>query len=320
MRRLTLLPAFVAAALLASGCSGSNISQQAGLDAAGQASSSDAQIVDTPVDAGSPADTGTATQLPDASPSDAATTIQDPDATLADAATPVQLPDAAPPADAATLADVGDFDGGVITVPLSGFGAISGSCGVLTLADLTDSSPHYFENHLDFGTTPYNSTHLADLTPGGQTLETTPNAGGSSQESETFAFEVLDRCELATLLKTETEIVYSTPGGKITDFLADIEGVKIGVSVTRAESYPLAEPYSLPLAKALMDKKLQGVIDSTANVSASDKWTKQILFVLAYDQAHADFISAAYQQETATLQSNTIVIVTITDGADMFLY
>jgi hypothetical protein len=42
--------------------------------------------------------------------------------------------------------------------------------------------------------------------------------------------------------------------------------------------------------------------------------------VLAYDQAHADFISAAYQQETAALQSNTIVIVTITDGANIFLY
>jgi uncharacterized protein YceK len=117
MRRLTLLLAFVAAALLASGC-GSNISQQAGLDAAGQVSSSDAQIVDTPVDAGSPADTGTATQLPDASLSDAATAIQNPDATLADAATPVQIPDAAMPADAATpvQADVGDFDAGVITV------------------------------------------------------------------------------------------------------------------------------------------------------------------------------------------------------------
>ena len=308
MRRLTIVLSLAAAVLFASGCS-SHPSQEAGLDAASQAS--DAQVAGTPADGGTPGDAGT---LSDAGlPTDAAT-AQVPDATPADAATAVPL-------DAATSVqvDAGQSDASSATVPLPGFGSISGSCGILTYTDLTDSSPYYFENHLDFGTTPYDGTHLAELTPGGQTVETTPNAGGTSQESETFAFEVLDRCELATLLKTETEIVYDVTG-KITDILVEIQGVKIGVSVTRAESYPLAAAYTLALAKTLMDKKLQGVIDSTANVSAGDRWTKQILLVEAYDQAHADFISQAYQQETAALQSNTIVIVTITDGADTFLY
>jgi hypothetical protein len=309
MRRLTIVLSLVAAVQFASGCS-SHPAQEAGLDAAGQASA-DAEVVSTPADGGTLGDAGI---LPDGGlPTDAATALI-PDATPADAATSFPL-DAA----ASVQADAGQADASSTTVPLPGFGTISGSCGILTYAELTDSNPYFFENHLDFGTTPYDSTHLTELTPGGQAVETTPNAGGSSQESEAFAFEVLDRCELATLLKTETQIVYDVTG-KITDFLVDIQGVKIGVSVTRAESYPLTASYTLTLAKALMDKKLQGVLDSTANVSAGDKWVKEVLVVLAYDQAHADLISQAYQQETTALQANTIVIVTITDGADMFLY
>ena len=66
------------------------------------------------------------------------------------------------------------------------------------------------------------------LTPGGQRLAATPNAGGSSGLSEIFAYEQLARCEAATLLHTETEIMYDGTG-KITDMEVSIDGHKIGV-------------------------------------------------------------------------------------------
>jgi hypothetical protein len=77
---------------------------------------------------------------------------------------------------------------------------------------------------------------IAYSAAGGRTLVETPNAGGSSGYSEVFAFEQLAACEMAGLLKTETQIVYDT-AGKITDILVTIDGKKIGVSVVRAVQF-----------------------------------------------------------------------------------
>lgn len=286
-----LLLALAPAALTVS-CGGGATTPTPGTDAGADAS--------TEVDAGGE---------PDAAP---------PEDAGADAASPDAGMDASPPDDAGTDAAPPD-DGGVL-VPLPGFGAITGACGVLDGMELTDTSSYFLENHLDFGANPYDDVDLPLLTAGGQHVMTIPNAGGSSQLSEAFAVEMLTRCELAKLLKTETEILYTNPMGKITDELVEIQGLKIGVSVTRAVGYPFDAPYTVAQAKALLDKKLQGILDSTANVSAADKWSKQILFVLAYAQEHADAFQAAYAQEPDTLKSNTIVIVTVTDGADAPIY
>lgn len=218
------------------------------------------------------------------------------------------------PADAAAPpgADAG------VPVPLAGFGTISGECGVLDV-ELTDPSPYFFVTHLDFGADPYDAADLSKLTPGGQTVATDPNAGGSSQFSETFAFEVLGRCELATLLKTEMQVHY-TVTGKMTDFEVEMDGTKIGVSVVRAMSYPLDGAYTTAQATTILNKKLQGILDSTANVAPEDKWQKQVLSVIAYSQMHADAVRAAWDQMSATLRADTILFVTVTDGDDTFIY
>jgi hypothetical protein len=243
------------------------------------------------------------------------------DAAATDASTPddAAAPDGGAPDDGGPT-EAGPPDDAGVTVPLPGFGTITGSCGVLDGTELTDGTSYFVENHLDFGTDPYDAADLSRLTVGGQKIVTDPNAGGSSKLSEAFAVEVLTRCELASLLKTEMEIVYTDPAGKLTDELVQIQGYKIGVSVTRAVGYPFDAPYTVAQAKALLDKKLQGVLDSTANVSTADRWQKQILFVLAYAQEHADAIQAAYQQEPDALKSSTILYVTVTDGADAPIY
>src|SRR5688572_27922393 len=148
-----------------------------------------------------------------------------------DAAT-VPDPDAAePPADAAVDAavDAGpapDADDGL---PLPGFGAITGMCGVLGEPELTGVNPLWFDGDIAFAE-PYDDPEDRDqLTPGGLEIILDGNAGGSSLFSEVFAFEILHRCELATLLKTETEILYDVEGKKA-DLLVEIDGHKIGVS------------------------------------------------------------------------------------------
>ena len=282
----------------------------------------------------STADTAADTSAPDTTADaslDAADTTAD---TTADA-----TPDVADTADVLDIADTTDVidppdvveditpdtsdssDAPLVSIGEPGFGAITGGdCDMITAVELASPSPLLLENRLDFGTDPFDEPEdVPLLTPGGQEILADGNAGGSSVESEIFAYEMLYRCDLATLLKSENEIVYDTPG-KITDLLVEIEGLKVGVSVTRGFGHPQAPPYSLTTAQDLLESKLGGVLQSTANVSAEDAWVKQILYVMVYSDLEADLLRQAFTNVDAAIKSDTIVIFTITDGADDPIY
>ena len=209
--------------------------------------------------------------------------------------------------------DAGDAGG----VPLPGFGALFGDCGPLDATEILSPSPFSFQNNLDFGSAGFDYNALS---PGGKKVHDDGNLGGSSIYSEIFSYEVLYRCELAKLLKTEAEVSYTDAGGKKTDLLVEIEGYKVGVSVTRAFAYPPGTPFTTSLAQALLEKKLGDILLSTQNVTPADAWKKQILHVLAYDQQHRDAIGQAYALIPAATRADTIVMVTVTDGADAFVY
>ena len=215
-------------------------------------------------------------------------------------APPMVEPDAAPDAPAA-------------------FFTLGGMCGVLNDPELAGASPLLVKDAMTF-TRRYNDP--ADrplLTPGGRTIVETPNAGGSSIYSEVFAFEQLAGCEMAGLLKTETQIVYDT-AGKITDILVEIDGKKIGVSVVRAVQFPFGTPYTLQNATTTIQKKLEDIQLSSMNVSAQDKWVKQILAVIAYDDQHVDTVEQAWLGMSASVKADTVLVVTATHGDDTFIY
>ncbi|MEL6180419.1 MAG: hypothetical protein AAFS10_15780 [Myxococcota bacterium] len=205
-------------------------------------------------------------------------------------------------------------------VPLEGFGDISGACGVLDAALLDDAAPRLVRTTIDFADDPYDDADLRLLSEGGQKVVEDDNAGGSSLLSEAFAFEVLYRCELATLLKTETEIVYDDPMGRITDLLVEIDGFKIGVSVTRAVTFPRTMEYMEEQAQSLLEGKLAGVLESSANVSDEDAWVRQILHIIADTPEHAQVVEGVYPQIDAELRADTLVFITVSEGSDDFLY
>ncbi len=206
-------------------------------------------------------------------------------------------------------------------VPLAGFGDITGMCGVLAELELTGAAPAIFRGAIDFADDRYDDPADRDqLTAGGVEMILDGNAGGSSVYSEVFAFELLARCELAGLVKTETEIVYDVTDTKRTDLLVEIDGHKIGVSVTRAVTYPFGSPYTMSAATTLLDRKLDDIQISSANVSDADAWDKQILAVLAYDDQHADVAAAAWAALDDATRADTIVIITVTAGDDLFVY
>ncbi|MFZ9889686.1 MAG: hypothetical protein ACO3JL_19495 [Myxococcota bacterium] len=240
--------------------------------------------------------------------------------------TPNDIPDDGPDAGGVSSVDSGassdednDAGGPTTPVPLPGFGTVSGACGVLA-SEVPSPSPSFFVNTLDFGTDPYDDVDEARLTDGGREILADGNAGGSSLLSEVFAYEVLARCEGATLLKTELEVEYTDPQGKITDLLVELAGERVGVSVTRAVTFPRDQPYALSDAQELLEKKLSGILSSSANVAADDAWQKQILSVIAYAPAHAAVLEEALQGIDTSLQRDTIVYVTVSEGDDEFLY
>ncbi len=204
--------------------------------------------------------------------------------------------------------------------PIDGFGTLGGSgCGAITLADLTGPTPRVLRATFDFTAMFMSPADRAQLTPGGQHLDATPNAGGSSGNSETFAYEELARCDAATFLKSETEIVYDTTSKK-TDLEVSIQGHKIGVSVTRAFTYPLGTAYTMQAATNLLTKKLGDILLSTASVSAADRWDKQFLAMQAFDDDAANLIESAWAALDPSLKADTIVIVAVTGGPDDFIY
>ncbi len=201
--------------------------------------------------------------------------------------------------------------------PEPGFGVITGDCDVLD-DELTSTEPSIIRSIFDFERG-YGDSDQDMLSEGGQQILEEGTAGGSSVLSEVFAFEMLKRCESATLLKTETAIVYDTEG-KLTDFLAEIDSLKIGVSVTRAVGFPFDDPYELSQATDLLQGKLDDILESTANVSEEDRWNKQILGVLAYSPEHGDVLHQAWMSLDAATRADTVVHIMVTNGDDDFIY
>ncbi len=240
------------------------------------------------------------------------------DAAVADSAMADSQVDAAPDGGADAAPD-SQADAAADAGASLGFGHIAGPCAMIT-GEVTSPSPSYFLNRLDFADDPFDDPEdLPFLTDGGREILAEGTAGGSSGVSEAFAYEVLARCEGASLLKTETEIVY-TGTGKITDMLVEIDGIKVGVSVTRAFVFPATDPFTVAIARERLTDKLSDVLLSSAQVAPEDAWVKQILVIMAYGEMHAASLMTAWGALDAAVTADTIVYVVITDGMDEPVY
>jgi hypothetical protein len=232
--------------------------------------------------------------------------------------------DASPPdagnADAVAIDGSADATG-LADAASGGFGTITGMCGVLGPDELTGVTPMWFQGDLDFGSDRYDDPADRDrLTPGGLEIILDGNAGGSSVYSEVFAYEWLARCEGATLYKSENEVLYDDPGSKRIDLVVDIDSVRVGVSVTRLVMYPFGNPYTLDAATTLLDRKLDDIQVATAHAITADHWDKQVLSLLAYDIQHAAVAMEAWQALDSVTRDDTLLVVTVTSGDDLFIY
>ena len=207
----------------------------------------------------------------------------------------------------------GGTDGGD-EFPLDGIGEITGDCNVLSLPE---DSGLWIHNTLNFGSEVFDEARLSH---GGYELFEAGTLGGSSIHSEVMAFEVLHRCEIAFLVMTESEIEYRDDGGKKTDMLVEIDGLNVGVSVTRAYKWGDDAVFNEEDAYNLLSRKLEDVLLSGSNASESNPWSHAILSVVTYDPSYIPSLEAAYATLPAALTNETIVVITVTDGDDDFIY
>jgi len=138
------------------------------------------------------------------------------------------------------------------------------------------------------------------------------NAGGCSEFSEAFSFEVLRQCFFAKLIKTEMQIRYWSNNTKKTDYLCQINNEQIGVSVTRAMKF--CGIFREKDAMKLMRKKLIGIRESSLCVFGCDDWQRQILHVWTTDAYIERILNKTFYKLLLTepeLVGNTIVIVTV---------
>lgn len=198
-----------------------------------------------------------------------------------------------------------------------GLGVLSGECGLIDAMELESPQAFVFSNAIDLGVDGFDE---ALLTPGGMQMIAEGGLNDGSLKSEVIAYEVLARCDMASLLKTEGKIVYTDPMGKKTDILVELDGLKVGVSVVRALGFPKEDPYTVAQATTILKKKLGDIQISSANVAPEDAWVKQILSVVAYGPMHVDSVLTAYAGLDAQLKADTILVVTVTDGDDSLLY
>jgi len=85
-------------------------------------------------------------------------------------------------------------------------------------------------------------------------------------------------------------------------------------------SFPRDSPYSEATALNLLDKKLADILLSSANVAPEDAWQKQILHVLVDRPEHVPVLEGVLQNIDATVRADTIVVLTVTEGSDDFVY
>jgi len=214
-----------------------------------------------------------------------------------------------------STSDTGESTG--TTGDPDGLGVISGDCGLIDAMELESPTPFVFTSAIDFGNIGYDYDLL---TPGGQQIADGGGLNDGSLKSEIVAYEVLARCDMAVLLKTEGKIVYQNPMGKKTDLLVEFDGLKIGVSVVRAIGFPKDAPYTVAQAETILKKKLADIQVSSVNVAPEDAWVKQILSVVAYAPMHVDSILTAYEGLDPMLKADTILVVSVSDGDDAFIY
>ena len=160
---------------------------------------------------------------------------------------------------------------------------------------------------------------LDRLTPSALTLFTEMETG-SDAYGQAVSFDALARCVQARLLKTRSMLQVRNSGGPRPDYLANVAGRRVGVTVARAHGFPSSEADAARTARALLDAQLERMRASAANTRGRDRWRRPALFVLSDSTHSAASIVQAWDELPVSVRAETMLWLAVTRGDHGFVY
>ncbi|MCO5573390.1 hypothetical protein L7F22_027161 [Adiantum nelumboides] len=147
-------------------------------------------------------------------------------------------------------------------------------------------------------------------------VRTESNAGGTSTISECLSVEYFVRRFQAKDIVTEMEVEYCSFNWKKVDFICTLYGQRVGISVTRAMSFPDPKDFSAQMAYRLLHKKLFGLVVARHGVSKRHSFSQCILHVWCETQQTADLMQREYDAVSRELDiaDDVVMVLTVADG------
>ncbi|CAI5976540.1 unnamed protein product [Closterium sp. NIES-65] len=143
-----------------------------------------------------------------------------------------------------------------------------------------------------------------------------PNAGGASVISESLSVEYFVRHFGATDIISEMEIKYCDSNWKKVDYICSLFGQRFGVSVTRAMMYPDPALFDSHRARALLRKKLHGLVVAWSGISPMHCFSRAILHVWCETSHIANLLQDAFPEVSSSLdmQEDVLMVLTVAEG------
>lgn len=149
------------------------------------------------------------------------------------------------------------------------------------------------------------------------------DSGNKCAFSEFLSFDVLNSVWGARFVRSESEIVYLDPNGKKTDMIILINDALVAVSVTRAMHIRTSNghiPFDRSRGYQLVQKKINGIIESNVNVDTDDqcnRWCHHILFIWCEDERIMNII---LDMSKNLIPNMTLVVCTSPETLNSRLY
>lgn len=158
-----------------------------------------------------------------------------------------------------------------------------------------------------------------DVTTYAQKIYQEPNAGGSSYNSEALSADLISELFCASNLVTEMELQYKYETKKC-DYLIQMYGQNVGVSVTRGMKYPEPGMYEREDAERLLEKKLSDLIAARSGLRQIHKFNKSILHIWCETNTIADMLTEVYHGLHSYYKNNIVVVLTVTNCSAQYIF
>lgn len=149
-----------------------------------------------------------------------------------------------------------------------------------------------------------------------------PNSGGKSNVSEAVSMQYFAERFAANKFILEMEITTYWMNAAIPDFLCQVYGNRVGVSVTRAMKYPDPALFTAEDAYILLKKKMNGLIMARSGVCEEQAFFISFLHIWCQTPAIAKHLQAVYPTILMEDKTNTvgqiIVLCSVYDRAGIY--